>query len=52
MQVPVPAGDKHGTLIEFPLVDRRNPRAANRFLGKVVSTMHKWPATFITNGTS
>jgi transposase, IS6 family len=31
--------DKHGQLIDFMLLDRRNTRAAYRFLGKALKTM-------------
>ena len=33
------AVDKHGRLIDFMLLDRRNTCAAHRFLGKALKTM-------------
>jgi transposase-like protein len=42
------AVDKHGRLIDFMLADRRNTRAAHRFLGKALTTMRHWPPTSIT----
>ena len=33
------AVDKHGRLIDFMLADRRNTRAAHRFLSKALNTM-------------
>ena len=40
--------DKHGQLIDFMLLDRRNTRAAYRFLGKALKTMRNWPLHSIT----
>ena len=40
--------DKHGRLIDFILMDRRNTRAAHRFLGKALTTMRHWPPSSIT----
>jgi transposase-like protein len=40
--------DKHGELIDFMLLDRRNTRAAYRFLGKALNTMRNWPPQSIT----
>ena len=48
MEVSVPAVDKHGRLIDFMLADRRNTRAAHRFLGKASTTMRHWPPCSIT----
>jgi transposase, IS6 family len=42
------AVDKHGRLIDFMLSDRRNARAAHRFLGKALTTMRHWPPSSIT----
>jgi IS6 family transposase len=42
------AVDKHGRLIDFMLLDRRNTCAAHRFLGKALKTMHNWPPLSIT----
>jgi IS6 family transposase len=42
------AVDKHGRLIDFRLADRRNTRAAHRFLGKALTTMRHWPPSSIT----
>ena len=42
------AVDKTGRLIDFMLSDRRNMRAAHRFLGKALKTMRNWPPTSIT----
>ena len=42
------AVDKHGRLIDFMLTDRRNTRAAYRFLGKALRTMRHWPPSSIT----
>jgi IS6 family transposase len=42
------AVDKHGRLIDFMLMDRRNTRAAHRFLGKALTTMRHWPPSSIT----
>jgi IS6 family transposase len=42
------AVDKHGVLIDFMLSDRRNTRAAHRFLAKALTTMRNWPPTSIT----
>ena len=42
------AVDKHGRLIDFMLTDRRNTRAAHRFLGKALTTMRHWPPSSIT----
>ena len=42
------AVDKHCRLIEFMLSDRRNTRAAHRFLGKALTTMRHWPPSPIT----
>jgi transposase-like protein len=35
--------DKHGSLIDFMLMDRRNTRAAHRFLDKALTTMRHSP---------
>jgi transposase-like protein len=40
--------DKPGELIDFMLLDRRNTRAAYRFLGKALKTMRNWPPQSIT----
>ncbi len=42
------AVDKEGRLIDFMLMDRRNTRAAYRFLGKAWTTMRNWPPDSIT----
>ena len=42
------AFDKHGRLIDFMLTNRRNTRAAYRFLGKALTTMRHWPPFSIT----
>ncbi len=42
--------DKHGVLIDFLLLNRRNTRAAHRFLSKAATTMRDWPPTSITTG--
>jgi len=42
------AVDKHGQLIDFMLSERRNIRAAHRFLSKAVATVRNWPPTSIT----
>jgi transposase-like protein len=42
------AVDKHGRLIDFMLTDRRNTRAAHRFLGKALKIMRHWPPSSIT----
>ena len=42
------AVDKQGRLIDFMLLDRRNTRAAYRFLGKALHTMAHWPPHSIT----
>ena len=42
------AVDKHGRLVDFMLVDRRNTWAAHRFLGKPLETMRHWPPSSIT----
>lgn len=44
------AVEKHGRLIDFMLADRRNTRAAHRFLGKALTTMRHWPPSSITTG--
>ena len=40
--------DKQGRLIEFMLPDRRNTKAATRFLGKALKIMNDWPPASIT----
>jgi transposase-like protein len=40
--------DKYDGLIDFMLLDRRNTRAAYRFLGKALKTMRNWPPQSIT----
>jgi transposase, IS6 family len=40
--------DKHGRLIDFMLSDRRNTRAAYRFLRKALKTMSDYPPSSIT----
>ena len=40
--------DKHGRLIEFMLMDRRNTRAAYQFLAKALKTMRNWHPCSIT----
>ncbi len=45
---PFWAVDKHGALIDFMLLERRNTRAAYRFLSKALTTMREWPASSIT----
>ncbi len=42
------AVDKHGRLIDFMLLGRRNIRAAHRFLSKAAARMRNWPPTSIT----
>src|SRR5258708_7521464 len=42
------AVDKPGRLIDFMLSDRRNTRAAHRFLGKALKTLRNWPPSTIT----
>jgi transposase, IS6 family len=42
------AVDKHGQLIDFMLTDRRNTRAAYRFLRKALRTMSDSQSTSIT----
>jgi IS6 family transposase len=42
------AVDKHGRLIDFMLMDRRDTRAAYRFLGNALTTMRHWPSSSIT----
>lgn len=42
------AVDKHGRLIDFMLLERRNIRAAHLFLSKATATMRDWPPTSIT----
>jgi transposase-like protein len=42
------AVDKHGRLIDFMLMDRRNTGAVHRFLGKALRTMRHWPRSSIT----
>jgi transposase, IS6 family len=42
------AVDKHGQLIDFMLSDRRNTRAAYRFLRKAVKAMNDYPPESIT----
>ena len=42
------AVDKHGVLIDFMLSDRRNTRAAHRFLAKALRIMRNWPPSSIT----
>jgi len=42
------AVDKHGQLIEFMLSDRRNTRAAYRFLRKALKMMNDYPPSSIT----
>jgi len=42
------AVDKTGRLIDFMLSDRRNTRAAHRFLSKALKTMRDWPPISIT----
>jgi transposase-like protein len=42
------AVDKHGQLIDFMLSDRRNTRAAYRFLRKVIKMMSDYPPSSIT----
>jgi transposase-like protein len=43
--------DKHGQLIAFMLSDRRNTRAANRFLRKALKMMSDYPPCAITTDT-
>jgi transposase-like protein len=40
--------DKHGELIDFMLLDRRDAGAAYRFLGKALKTTRRWPPHSIT----
>jgi transposase-like protein len=40
--------DKHGRLIDFMLMDKRNTRAAYQFLGKALKTMRNWAPHSIT----
>src|SRR5512134_1672793 len=42
------AVDKHGRLIDFMLSDRRNTKAARRFLAKALKVMRHWPPVSIT----
>jgi len=42
------AVDKRGVLIDFMLSDRRNTRAAHRFLAKALIVMRNWPPVSIT----
>ncbi|HWZ50462.1 MAG TPA: DDE-type integrase/transposase/recombinase, partial [Granulicella sp.] len=42
------AVDKYGRLIDFMLLDRRDTRAAHRFLSKAMKTMRNWPPQSIT----
>jgi transposase, IS6 family len=42
------AVDKHGQLIDFMLSDRRNTKAAYRFLRKALRTMSNFPPSSIT----
>ena len=42
------AVDKTGGLIDFMLTDRRNPRAAHRFLYMALKTMRNWSPVSIT----
>ena len=42
------AVDKHGQLIDFMLSDRRNTRAAYRFLRKALRTVSDYPPSSIT----
>lgn len=42
------AVDREGRLIDFMLSDRRNTRAAHRFLGRALTTMRNWPPFLIT----
>ena len=42
------AVEKTGRLIDFMLLDRRNTRAAHRFLGEALKTMRNWPPVSIT----
>jgi IS6 family transposase len=42
------AVDKHGQVIDFMLPDRRNTRAAYRFLRKALKTMSDYPPETIT----
>ena len=42
------AVDKHGRLIDFMLSNRRNTKAARRFLAKALKVMRTWPPMSIT----
>src|SRR5678815_2193391 len=42
------AVDKQGRLIDFILSDRRNTKAARRFLAKALKVMRNWPPVSIT----
>jgi transposase, IS6 family len=42
------AVDKRGRLIDFMLSDRRNTKAARRFLAKALKVMRNWPPVSIT----
>ncbi|PVE22770.1 hypothetical protein DC522_19175 [Microvirga sp. KLBC 81] len=42
------AVDKHGQLVDFMLSDRRNTKAAYRFLRKALKTMSDYPPSSIT----
>ena len=42
------AVDKQGRLIDFMLSDRRNTKAARRFLAKALKVMRNWPPVSIT----
>jgi len=40
--------DKHGALIDFLMLDRRNERVAHCFISKAAATMRDWPPFSIT----
>jgi transposase-like protein len=42
------AVDKQGRLIDFMLSDRRNTKAARRFLAKALKVMRNWPPVSVT----
>jgi transposase-like protein len=42
------AVEKHGLLIDFLRLDRRNTRAAHRFLSKAATAMRNWPPSSIS----
>ena len=49
MEVTIWRVDKPGRSIDCMLADRRNTRAAHRFLVKALTIMRDWPPASITN---